>query len=109
MRCGAVVRAVGSLGGGRGRGNGTARREALATCARAVAPGSLVFLVSLASARGQAVEHLIDGGFTGGSDVIAADIDLDGRPDIIGASYYSDVVSWWRNLGAEQWERQIGR
>src|SRR5262245_20786953 len=76
-------------------------REPLATAARAtaraVAPGSLVVLVSLASsARGQAVEHLIDGGFTGGADVIAVDVDLDGRPDIVGASYYSDVVSWWR-------------
>lgn len=47
--------------------------------------------------------HLVDGLFMGASAVEAADIDGDGQMDIIGAGYYSDSITWWRNLGNHQW------
>ncbi len=36
--------------------------------------------------------------FTGAAVVHAADLDRDGRPDILGAAT-TDGIAWWRNYG----------
>jgi len=50
--------------------------------------------------------YSIDSYFTGASAVVAVDIDQDGHIDLAGAGYYADSISWWRNLGNQQWQRR---
>jgi len=40
--------------------------------------------------------------------VYVADIDGDGRPDVVGGAYSDNTVAWWRNGGGDpiDWERQ---
>ncbi|UCD18815.1 MAG: T9SS type A sorting domain-containing protein, partial [candidate division WOR-3 bacterium] len=40
-------------------------------------------------------EHLIDGNFDGASDVVTADMDGDGDPDILGVAREDADISWW--------------
>lgn len=67
--------------------------------------GMLVFLSTVAPGEPGPVGHVVDAQFWGASAVVAADLDLDGRVDIIGSGYYEDSFSWWRNLGDDEWER----
>ncbi len=53
----------------------------------------------------QIVGHVVDPDFQGASAVVAVDLDMDGRIDIVGAGKYEDYFSWWRNLGSDQWQR----
>lgn len=48
--------------------------------------------------------QVIDETLQGGSAVVSADFDLDGRVDLAGAGYYAGSIRWWRNLGHNQWE-----
>jgi len=51
--------------------------------------------------------QIIAAGFTGARAVHVADINRDGRPDVV-ATCFSNHVSWWRNDGGEPltWTRQ---
>ena len=48
---------------------------------------------------------LVDADFQAASAVIAVDLDADGLTDIAGAGKYEDRITWWRNLGSDQWVR----
>jgi hypothetical protein len=56
----------------------------------------------------QWTEFVISGNFYGAHRVQAVDLDQDGRVDVLGASYYSNAVAWWRNDGGDtvNWTRQ---
>jgi hypothetical protein len=45
--------------------------------------------------------HLIAAEFSGAHDAAAADIDGDGRTDVVGVAFEDDEVTWWRNEGGE--------
>ncbi len=53
-------------------------------------------------------EVLIDGSFLGAVDLHAADVDADGKPDVVAVAYDGDAVKWWRNLGGSPpaWQGQ---
>jgi len=40
-------------------------------------------------------EHTVDGNFDGAHSVYATDVDGDGDTDVLGASFYSNTISWW--------------
>ena len=46
-------------------------------------------------------EYTIDGDFTHPAEVYAADVDGDGRTDILGSAYDAALISWWRNDGGD--------
>jgi len=46
----------------------------------------------------QAIEHLVDGGFSNAFRLCAGDIDGDGDEDVLASSAMSSVVAWWENL-----------
>jgi acetyl esterase/lipase len=50
----------------------------------------------------------IQTGFDWAHWVHVADLDGDGRPDVLGAAYSDHTVAWWRNSGGDPiaWERQ---
>ncbi len=48
-------------------------------------------------------ETIIDAAFNGAASVIAADINGDGRLDILGAATIADDVTWWENTGTPAW------
>jgi protocatechuate 3,4-dioxygenase beta subunit len=44
----------------------------------------------------------------GAYDVYAADLDEDGRVDVLSASYMGDEIAWFRNLGSgNEWSKQV--
>ena len=43
-------------------------------------------------------EHTVDGDFEGASSVYATDVDGDGYTDVLGAAFYADDITWWRNM-----------
>ncbi len=49
----------------------------------------------------------IDLNFSGAHRVDTADINGDGRLDVIGAGYIGNLIGWWKNNGDESWTRQI--
>jgi len=42
-------------------------------------------------------EHVVDASYTSPYTVVAKDMDADGDPDVLAASYYGDAVTWWEN------------
>ncbi|MCK4504093.1 MAG: T9SS type A sorting domain-containing protein [Candidatus Aegiribacteria sp.] len=42
--------------------------------------------------------HVVDQEFDGASSVFAADVDGDGKMDILGAAIYDDMIAWWKNM-----------
>ena len=56
-------------------------------------------------------EHTVDGDFTDPCEVYAADVDSDGRTDILGSAYGDALISWWRNDGGNpsDWVENIIR
>lgn len=48
--------------------------------------------------------HTIDGALAGGYQPVVADLDRDGRPDVIGLSTRAGELAWYRNPG---WERHV--
>jgi len=52
--------------------------------------------------------HAIEEGFTASCSVTTADIDRDGRPDVIATSWGLNDVAWWRNDGGDPvgWTKQ---
>lgn len=55
-------------------------------------------------------EQVIDNGFPGADGLAVADIDSDGRPDVVcTASGSGDRIAWWRNDGQDPigWTRQV--
>ena len=46
-------------------------------------------------------EHTVDGAFDGANSVEAADLDGDGDPDVLGAAWVADEVSWWENTAGD--------
>jgi len=56
----------------------------------------------------QWTQFLIDGNFGGAHRVQAVDLNLDGRPDVVGAAYFSNEIAWWRNNGGDTitWTKQ---
>ncbi len=52
--------------------------------------------------------HVVEDDFPGAMSVRAADLDADGDPDVIGASWDSSTVAWWTNDGSGAgWTRHI--
>lgn len=49
----------------------------------------------------------IDLNFSGAHRVDTADINRDGKLDVIGAGYIGNLIGWWKNNGDEPWTRQI--
>lgn len=56
-------------------------------------------------------EYTVDGDFTDPCEVYAADVDGDGRTDILGSAYSGALISWWRNDGStpSDWEEHTIR
>lgn len=54
-------------------------------------------------------KQAVSNGFNYPQTAMAADIDNDGRMDIVAGSSYGDQVAWWRNGGGDPivWTRQI--
>jgi len=54
-------------------------------------------------------EHLIDDDFDGAHRAEVCDLDYDGDLDIVGAAYFDQEISWWRNDGGEPiiWTKQV--
>jgi len=54
-------------------------------------------------------EQIITTTFYGAKCARVADLDNDGALDVIGAAFYVDKISWWRNLGGDpiEWEEHI--
>ena len=48
--------------------------------------------------------HTIDGALAGGYQPVVADLNRDGRPDVIGLSTRAGELAWYRNPG---WERHV--
>jgi PKD repeat protein len=46
------------------------------------------------------IEHTVDGDFDGAYTVYAADVDVDGDMDILGAARSAGDITWWENDGA---------
>ena len=64
---------------------------------------------SVAAAQGEAggprfVTHTIDGELTSGYQPVVADLNRDGRPDVIGLSTRIGELAWYENPG---WERHV--
>lgn len=57
----------------------------------------------------QWTQQIISEGFTGAHWVQIADLDGDGRPDVVGAAMDLAEVSWWRNSGHDPiiWQKTI--
>jgi len=57
----------------------------------------------------QWTEFIIDDYFEGAHFVTTADVDADGKPDVLGAAYHANVFAWWRNEGGSpiSWSKQI--
>ncbi|OGD79455.1 MAG: hypothetical protein A2Y64_00170 [Candidatus Coatesbacteria bacterium RBG_13_66_14] len=52
--------------------------------------------------------HVVEDDFPGAMAVHAADLDADGDPDVIGASWDSSRIAWWTNDGSGSgWTRHI--
>jgi hypothetical protein len=46
-------------------------------------------------------EHVVDGSFDGTWTVRAADLDLDGDLDVLGAAWNGDQMAWWENTAGD--------
>lgn len=57
-----------------------------------------------ADAEPPLVAHTIDGELPGGYQPVVADLNRDGRPDVIGLSTRLDELAWYENPG---WERRV--
>lgn len=55
------------------------------------------------------VEHIIANNFDGAHRAEVCDLDHDGDFDIVGAAYFDEEISWWRNDGGEPiiWTKQV--
>src|SRR6266567_4559037 len=49
-------------------------------------------------------EHVIEPNIRGGYSVIVADVNHDGKPDVIGLTQQSPELAWYENPG---WERHV--
>ena len=47
------------------------------------------------------MEHIVDDDYNGACCVYSDDFDSDGDADILGASVFSDNITWWENLDGE--------
>ncbi len=54
-------------------------------------------------------EYVIDDDFDGAHRAEVCDLDYDGDFDIVGAAYFEQEISWWRNDGGEPivWTKQV--
>jgi len=54
-------------------------------------------------------EHIIVDDFDGAHRAEVCDLDFDGDIDIIGAAYFEEEISWWRNDGGKpiEWNKQV--
>ncbi|RKZ08353.1 hypothetical protein DRQ25_09260, partial [Candidatus Fermentibacteria bacterium] len=43
-------------------------------------------------------KHTVDGDFNGAESVYSADINGDGYPDVLGAAFDDDEITWWENV-----------
>lgn len=50
--------------------------------------------------------HAVDNGIRGCLSVMAADVDLDGKNDLVSSSWDDNSVYWYRNLGDNAWEKR---
>jgi len=54
------------------------------------------------------ISHVVEDDFPGAMSVHTADLDADGDPDVIGASWDSYTVAWWTNDGSGAgWTRHV--
>ncbi|HMP90909.1 MAG TPA: FG-GAP-like repeat-containing protein [Kiritimatiellia bacterium] len=52
------------------------------------------------------VKHVVDSAVEGAANILVADLDADGDPDIYGMSASGNRFSWWENLGnSASWRR----
>ncbi|MCP4659428.1 MAG: DUF11 domain-containing protein [bacterium] len=56
-----------------------------------------------------ATEHTVDAAFDGAKQVFAADVDVDGDLDVLGAATGADDVAWWENTAGDgsAWTKRI--
>ncbi len=70
-----------------------------------IRPAALILLVaSAAQAELHFVEHTIATGLKGGYQVVVADLNHDGKPDVLALASGMDELVWFRNPG---WERHV--
>jgi len=81
-------------------------RDALA-CANS--DGDIAWWQNVGGSGTNWMKRTIATGFSGVNSVLSADIDRDGKPDVVGAAGSMNEIAWWRNVNGTgtNWIKQI--
>jgi sugar lactone lactonase YvrE len=67
---------------------------------------TLIFYNPIIVAQPEFIQHSVTSSFTKGADVIAVDLNQDGKMDIIGVnSHTAGEISWWKNNGFNEFTK----
>jgi len=75
-------------------------------CTAAFAAGWIVWWENMDGAGTSWTRHILDAAFTNAWWAVTADVNADGRTDVIGCSYTLNDVCWWQNDGGGAWTKR---